>query len=409
MWEYAQDFGPRIVCPPGGFANSDELDPEGAIPTFRQSVTALTQRIAPEPLFQDVCYFYSTFLIRIFYDYALIPGSFADWIYQRFNTSNTSKYAMLSTAALFRSDFERSIMTPTWRACAKELYSLAIRQLTHDLEDARLSPREKLTGLVEVMNYEYHSGRFSDYYSHGILAVPLVKAIVGSDTIDFLNIRGIHMFDVNFWAWCDILDSMATSRPTWFKYESDLERAAQPGTEESGACEDKGIEWIYGCPNVVAVLLARTSSLRHAKLPEEEKWLQGAELEQLIRNWQLQPVGARGPLLRVTRVGAQEVWRHAGILYVHHAILKSDPSHPSVRDSVKNIIKIASMLKPGGTPDSFLVVPYFLAGFYATTQKDRYTLKSRVLNSGNGQFLRLLASNLEELWKETDSTGRLTS
>ncbi|CAE6360091.1 unnamed protein product [Rhizoctonia solani] len=410
MWEYAQDFRPQIIWPPPeGLEKCDELDPEGAIPIFRQSVTTLTQKASPEPLFQDVCYFYSTFLTRIFYDYALIPGSLAKWIYQRFNTSNTSKYAMLGTAALFRSDYEMSVMTASWRACAKELYSLSIRQLTRDLEDNQLSPREKLTGLVEIMNYEYHSGRLSDYYSHGTLAVPLVKAILGTDTLDLLNIRGIDMFDVNFWAWCDILDSMATSRPTWFKYETDLDRAARPGTEESGACEDKGIEWIYGCPNIVAILLARTSSLRHAKISEEERQSQGVDLEKLIRNWQLRPLGANNSLLRVTRVGAQEVWRHAGILYVHHAILKSNSSHPSVRESVKNIIKIASTLQPGGTPDSFLAVPYFLAGFYATTQNDRYTLRSRLISSGNGYFLRNLASNLDELWRETDSTGRLAS
>ncbi|KDN40035.1 hypothetical protein RSAG8_08356, partial [Rhizoctonia solani AG-8 WAC10335] len=362
MWECAQDFGPQTIWLPESLENCDEPDPEGVIPILkknRQSFMALTQRASPEPLFQDVYYFYSTFLTRIFYDYALIPGSLVKWVYQRFNTSAASKCAILGTAALFRSDYERSIMTASWRAYAKELYSLAILQLTRDLEDTQLSPREKLTGLVEIMNYEYHSGQLSDYYFHGTLAVPLVKSILGTDTLDLLNIRGIDRFDVNFWAWCDILDSMATSRPTWFKYETDLDRAAQPGTEESGACEDKGIEWIYGCPNILAVLLARTSSLRHANILEEERQSQGAELEQIIRKWQLCPLGARDSLLRVTRVGAQEVWRHAGILYVHHAILKSDSRHPLARESVKNIIKIASTLKPGGTPDSFLAVPYY--------------------------------------------------
>lgn len=57
-------------------------------------------------------------------------------------------------------------------------------------------------------------------------AVPLVKAVIGGDTIDLLKLGGEHMFDVNMWAWCDILDSMATCCPTRLKYESDLERAA---------------------------------------------------------------------------------------------------------------------------------------------------------------------------------------
>lgn len=55
MWEYAQDFGPQIVIPSEGFVNFYEADPEGAIPTFQQSVNALTRIAPPEPLFQDVC------------------------------------------------------------------------------------------------------------------------------------------------------------------------------------------------------------------------------------------------------------------------------------------------------------------------------------------------------------------
>jgi hypothetical protein len=127
------------------------------------------------------------------------------------------------------------------------------------------------------------------------------------------------MFDVNMWAWCDILDSMATCTPTRLKYESDLERAAQRGTEESAACQDKGIEWLNGIPNVLAVLLARISALRHSTLSESEKVSEGAELERLIRNWEIRILQTKDSRLRIARVGAQEIWRHTAILYVHQA------------------------------------------------------------------------------------------
>ncbi|CAE6438290.1 unnamed protein product [Rhizoctonia solani] len=408
MWEYAHDFGPRIIWPPEGCVNCDELDPEGMAPTFRQSIVALSQTTPAELEFQDVCHFYSNFLSRIFYDYSL-TDTITKWLFRRFHASTTSKYGALALAALYRSDYQKSMLATSWRADAKKLYSLAILQFPHDLEDAGLSPWAKLTGLLGIMDFEYHTGQLSKYYSHVTQAAPLIKAIVGSDTIDLFNLRGEQMFDVSMWVWCDILDSMATSRSTRVKYESDLERAVQPGTEESGACEDKGLEWLYGIPNAFAVILARTSALRDAKLSEEEKASKGAELEQLIRNWQIRLLETKGSRLRVARMGAQEIWRHTAILYVHHAVFKSNSSHHVVRDSVKNIIKIASTLEPGGNPDSFLHIPYFIAGFYALTPKDRYNMKSRLIGCGNALYLRVLARNLDELWHETDSAGRLTS
>ncbi|KAG8684499.1 hypothetical protein FRC11_012016 [Ceratobasidium sp. 423] len=335
MWEYAHDFGPRIIWPPEGCTNCDEFDPEGVAPTFRQSLVALARGASVEPGFQDVCYFYSTFLTRLFYDYSLPTDTLVKWIIRRFNASKSSKYGMLSMATLYRSDYQKTMLATSWRADAKEMHSHAILQLAHDLEDTKLSPWAKLTGLLTIMDFEYHTGQLSKYYAHGTQAAPLIKAIVGSDTIDVFNLRGEQMFDVSIWVWCDILDSMATSKPTRLKYESDLERAAQPSAEESEARQDKGLEWIYGIPNAFAVLLARISALRDAKLPEQEKLSKGTEIEQLFRNWQ--------------------------------------------------------------------------AGFYAISQKDRYTMKSRLIGCGNALYLRNLARNLDELWQETDSTGRLTS
>ncbi|KAF8754668.1 hypothetical protein RHS01_06117 [Rhizoctonia solani] len=426
MWEYAHDFGPRIIWPPKGCANSDELDPEGVAPVFRQSLMAMTRKTPIEPVFQEILYFCksishlhsqlethffhidSTFLTRLFYDYTIPSDKIVKWLFRKFNASSSAKYGMLCMAGLFRADYERSMLASSWRDGLQEVYSLAIEHLSRDLENDGLSAWEKLTGLASIMEYEFHTGQISKYFSHGNKAVPLIKAVIGSDTIDLLNLRGEQMFDVNMWAWCDILDSMATCSPTRLKYESDLGRASQRGTEENAACQDKGIEWLNGT-NILAVLLARISALRHdSNLSEQERVQRGAEIEQLVRNWDIRPLQTKDSRLRIARIAAQEIWRHTTILYVHHAIFKSGPGHPIVRDSVKNIIKISSTLEPGSNPDSFLYLPYFISAFYATSQKDRYNMRSRLVNCGNALYLRNLARCLDELWKETECPGRLT-
>ncbi|CEL55083.1 hypothetical protein RSOLAG1IB_01091 [Rhizoctonia solani AG-1 IB] len=403
-WEHVQDFAPRVIWPPECLDDSDTFDPEGAISVLQRSVVILNEAKLIDPVFQEICDFYAGFLSRIIYHYGLVSSTLVRWMLPRYRLSGAAKHGMLATVVLIRSYYERSVLVVSLRERAKELYSHAIHELSCELENIQLSPRTKLAGLIDIMNYEYYAGHLSNYYAHGAQAAHLVKVILGSDTIDLLNLRGEQAFDLCCFVWCDILDSMSTSRPTRFKYISDLEHVTQVDIGP-----DSGIEWIYGCPNVLAVLLARTTALRHAQLSNEEAALQGSELAQMIRTWQFRRVEAIGSLLRVSRIAAQEIWRHAAILYVHHAILKSDSSQPFVKDSVKNIIKLASTLKPGVTPDCFLAAPYFIAGTFAVSQKDRYTLRSRLMSCGNGGYLWNLARTLDELWKESDATGRLTS
>ncbi|CAE6513511.1 unnamed protein product [Rhizoctonia solani] len=404
LWEYAQDYGPRVVWPPTE-PEGDWFDPEEVIPAIRQSISVLTERALIEPIFQEMCHFYLTFLNRVIYNYALTPERVVGWMLQRFKLSDSGKLGMLCTAVLFRSNYERSRLTSSLHEYAKELYSLAVQQLPLDLSSPNLSIIAKLTALTEIMNYEFYAGKLSSYYAHGAQAVPLVRAVIGSNNIDLLNLWGEQTFDVRCFAWCDIFDSLATSRPTHFTYESNLECPGQVDI----ATEDMGVEAIFGCPNVIAVLLARTTALRHARTSTEDRTLQGMELERLIQDWQFGLARARRSCMRVARAAVQEIWRHAAILYVHHAIFKSHPSNPTVRSSVKNIIKLSSVVKPGGNPDCFLQPTYFIAGTFAILQKDRHTLRSRILGSGNECYLRDLATALDEIWEETDMTGRSSS
>lgn len=405
LWAYAQDYGPRVVWPPSEPEEGEQFDPEDALPAIRQSINVLNENTLIEPIFQEMCHFYLNFLNRVIYNYALRPERTIGWMLQRFKLSESAKLGMLCTAVLFRSNYERSMLTPSLYVHAKELYSLAQQRLPLDLCDPKLSTIAKLTSLTEIMNYEFYAGKLSSYYTHGAQAVPLVREVLGSNNIDLLTLRGEHTFDVRCFAWCDIFDSLATSRPTHFTYESDIECQGHV----SVMSDDKGVEAIFGCPNVIAVLLARTTALSHAGILIEERAQQGMELEKLIRGWEFGLAKAKRSCLRVARVAVQEIWRHAAILYVHHAIFKSHPSNLTVQDSVENIIKISSTVPPGGNPDCFLQPTYFIAGAFATSQKDRYALKSRILGSGNERYLRDLAFTLEEIWEETDKTGRLSS
>ncbi|KAJ1307172.1 hypothetical protein OPQ81_001289 [Rhizoctonia solani] len=336
-WEYAQDYGPRIIWPPDDSEDGHDFDPEGVMPAVRKSIDFLNRTVVIEPVFQEIFHFFSTFLSRIFYDYATIPESIVGWMLQRFEMSNSAKYGMLATAILFRANYESSPSTNALRSHASELHSLACQQILLDLKDDKLLPQAKLAGLIEITNYEYYSSSLSRYYPHILEEASVVRHILGSDTIDLFNLSGKHTFDIRCFAWCDILNSMATSRPTLLKYESKIEQAQRLNSEDGYANPDRGVEWIYGCPDVLAVLLARITTLKHSPESKEEKVSRGVGLEQLVLNWEFRPIRAKGSVMRVARVGVQEMWRHAAILYLHQAIFRSDPLHPTVRNSVRNI------------------------------------------------------------------------
>ncbi|CAE6375784.1 unnamed protein product [Rhizoctonia solani] len=408
-WEYAQDYGPHIIWPPKDLEDYHDFDPEGAMPILHKSIDILTRTVAIDPVFQEIFHFWSTFLSRVFYDYAIVPEIILAWMLQRFKVSDSAKYGMLATAVLFRANYERSPLTDSLRTHARELHSLASRQVLLELKNKELPPQVKLVGLIEITNYEYYSSTLSRYYPHVLESASIVRQIIGSDTLDLLGLSGKQTFDIRCFAWCDILHSMATSRPTMLKYEFDIEQARQSSSADGYANPDKGVEWIYGCPDVLTLIMAQTTALKHSLASEEEKVHHGAILEELILGWEFRPTQAKGSVMRVARVGVQEVWRHIATLYLHQAIFRSHPTHPTVKSSVRNILGIASTLKPGVNPDCFLSVPYFIAGSFAISQKDRYTLKTRLLSCGNEPFLRNLAFSLEDIWAESDATGRFAS
>ncbi|CAE6417193.1 unnamed protein product [Rhizoctonia solani] len=381
MWEYSQDLGPRILWPSNITDDSDDYDPEGTD-------------------FSGDTYFF---------DYALVNDVLLDRLRRRFAAADSMKYGMIGTALLFRANYEGSPSTNSLRNRSKEQYQLGIRALRLELESEYLSPWVKIAGLVELMNYEYCAGYLSAYYRHLDQVATLVRMVMGNGAIDLANLSGEQTFDVRLVAWYDIFSSMALARPTLLDYDPDVRDVSRLPRRDKIFDPDRGIEWIIGYPDSLMVFVARTSNLRHARLSSEVRATRGAEIEQMVRRVEFSPVKAKSSTLRVARLAMQEACRHAVILYLHHAIFRSHSNNPIVRDSVKTIVKIASTLKPGFNPDCFIPVPYFIAGTFAESERDRLFLRSRVLSCGNERYLRDLAATLDELWKETDATGRLAN
>lgn len=147
---------------------------------------------------------------------------------------------------------------------------------------------------------------------------------MGGTVIDFMSLRGKQTFDIRVFAWCDILSAMALSRPTLFTYETDIEPLLTVDPDNPNIVpldDDVGLEWMVGCPNVMIVLMARISALRDLPVPQQEKIGRAEEIERAIRAWQARPSPTTNSFLKVVRMSAQEIWRHAMILFLYHVSL----------------------------------------------------------------------------------------
>ncbi|KAG8702440.1 hypothetical protein FRC09_004731 [Ceratobasidium sp. 395] len=333
----------------------DEWDPDGALLVIRRSITVLGNIYDPD--FHELCDFYLSFIGRYFYDYTLIHHDIIAITQQRFTRSVSARHGMLSLAFLFRSNYDQSHLAPALRDLAKYHYQLATDTLRADLNRRDLSPATKLTGISEVLTYDYYTGNFPFYYQRLHQAASLVQQVVGSKTLDLMAMSGEDTLDARIIAWCDILGSMAASRPTLFDYGPNFGLIQQPNNSPT---YDAGLEWIFGCPDILVVILARISCLRHALQSHADRSFEARQIEQTIRSWVPLPRVSKRSSQTVARLGAQEIWRNTAILYLHQAVYHSDCNHDAVKNSVKQIIRTASTLKPGGNPDCFLAVPYFI-------------------------------------------------
>ncbi|KAG9083466.1 hypothetical protein FRC06_004521 [Ceratobasidium sp. 370] len=204
----------------------------------------------------------------------------------------------------------------------------------------------------------------------------------------------------------DIVLSLNTGRPMMLQYDV---------TQTSGGCErilqadNVGVRWMHGVPDHFLLMLARMNMLREEFAPNVDPEIV-RELEAGIDSFKPALDESPDSYLRVARLMVQEAWRQVMYIYLHMGLCSVSSNHARVEKALKRFIRLLDGVKPGRTPDIFLVVPAAAAGVAAYKQRDRHTIRQRILGihecsqvgtSGN-DVLRIL----EELWAMSDVQGR---
>ncbi|KAJ1307416.1 hypothetical protein OPQ81_001518 [Rhizoctonia solani] len=384
----------------------DDIDPEGLLAEVERSMRSI--KLDSGEHLTELYDFYLMFFSRLVFEPVRIYQNLASVLLERFQTSEVMRHSMLAIAYLYRSLYDRAVEPTALQSHAQRLHEMASKQLQSDIQNPQVPPSVKLSGIIEVLFFEYSSGGCNSYYRLLEQAKPYVQTLVGGNVIDFMSLRGKQTFDIRIFAWCDILSAMALSRPTLFTYETNIDHMLIVDPDNPILIpldDDVGLEWMVGCPNVMIVLMARISALRDMAVSQQEKIARSEAIEKSIRAWQARPSPTTNSFLKVVRMSAQEIWRHAMILFLYHAIHKVGPLHRVIKDAVRQIISLAQTIPAGRNPDIFLPVPYFLAGAACISRKDRMFLRSRLAGCGKERALLDLVAVLDDIWKEMDETG----
>ncbi|KAH7345275.1 fungal-specific transcription factor domain-containing protein [Rhizoctonia solani] len=240
--------------------------------------------------------------------------------------------------------------------------------------------------------------------------MPIVQKLVGATPLSIHKLYGPETLEIRMLAWCDVFSAMATSRPTRLVYDCNVGPLLQRNQEGPDTpLLDRGIEWMSGLPDAFLLLTIQILNLKHGSFSPTERTSRAAGIEAALRGWKVWPSGITNSVMIIQRASAQEIWRHFTILYLYQAVHKATPNQVVVQQSVKQIIKLASTLRPGHNPDCLLYVAYFLAGTFAISAKDRRFIRDRLMRCNFGTYVKTLVDALDELWaidKHVDWTSR---
>ncbi|KAH7345521.1 hypothetical protein B0J17DRAFT_640195 [Rhizoctonia solani] len=216
-----------------------------------------------------------------------------------------------------------------------------------------------------------------------------------------LTTINIHL---QFYATLDVLQSVITHRPMFFRYTLDF---LSPHDEELVNAEDgPGLRWLYGVPDRLMITLARMNIL----LEESGSCLnaeRARKLEKEIEAFTPKVCAATGTdlTLNVGRVVVQESWRLAAYVYLYMGLCGADSSDARVINVQQKFMRLLETVRPRRNPDSFLVLPIVILGIATSSPKEQSILFARLWRVSECNKLGTMGNDvtrvLSDLWFST--------
>lgn len=229
----------------------------------------------------------------------------------------------------------------------------------------------------------------------------------GSSTISLVHALRAPQFEIARFVFWDVVCALLLGIPSVFQYDT-----ASHSSEKSNR---PALEWVYGCPEEIVILIARINASRGPRSsrnpgPSPYEW---REIEMRLQQWtpRLEYVGGE-PSHFIARFAVQESWRHAVLVYLYMGMCGADSSDRRVEAAVRQIAQLSSTIEEGNPVGLHLFVPCLIAGVASRQEKQRDALRQRVHASKDTSSWVLRGADfavvLDHLWHGAARGGRPT-
>ncbi|KAG8795811.1 hypothetical protein FRC12_009402 [Ceratobasidium sp. 428] len=166
----------------------------------------------------------------------------------------------------------------------------------------------------------------------------------------------------------DILMSLNSGLPMLLQYDvTDI-----PGLyDHVHQVNNFGLQWMYGVPDQFLVMLARMHILRDNSAPNVDSRII-SELETEIHQFKPAPDDSPDSYLRVARLMVQESWRQTMYIYLYMGLCGATSNDTRVEGAMKKFTRLLEGVRPGRTPDIFLVIPMTAVSLLVSWRQSSY-------------------------------------
>ncbi|CAE6538426.1 unnamed protein product [Rhizoctonia solani] len=265
-----------------------------------------------------------------------------------------------------------------------------------------------LDSMMELLLIQRYSGPLCTVIALMQAAAPVFRRAcpdLPGKLVNLPNILASPGLNLQHFAATDVLVSVTTARPMFFKYDVECTPEALAQLIKG----DYGLQWLHGVPDQFIVLLAWINVLCEDHGDNvDPKYV--AEIESQVQDVKIKPGPSPDPVFLILRLAVQECWRQTVYVYLYVALCRAQADDPRVVRAVRAFVKIVDGVKPGRNPDSFLFIPIMVVGAFAYHEQDRDVLRRRMTglrectNPGSAGYDCLEV--LEDIWRRTHAEDR---
>ncbi|CAE6430837.1 unnamed protein product [Rhizoctonia solani] len=265
-----------------------------------------------------------------------------------------------------------------------------------------------LDSMMEMILIQRYSGPLTSVVGLMEAAAPVFRRACPDPPERLVNLPNILAspgLNLQHFAATDVIISVTTARPMFFKYDV----TCSPEAFVQLAKGEYGLQWLHGVPDLFIILLAWINVLHedHGNNVDQECI---AEIENQVRAVKIKPGFSPDPIFLILRLAVQECWRQTVYVYLYMSLCATQADDPRVIKAVRAFVHIVNGVKPGRNPDSFLFIPIMVVGAFAYRERDRDILRRRMI--GLRECTNPSAAGydclevLEDIWSRTQAENR---